>query len=183
MTRDLRWGSSSHVLFPLLLIHPAAKQKRCETVRMSLISCTQKKSYFITSWLNSILGDKTEVVLDLLIFVPIHGASIAFLIALQWKCENLLGEKQPKFTDTSTIQSKTQYTCNVLVERPLNTARSSSGWNCNPAAMAKKLRYVPLCSCDNVWKSRDVWRHFKPSTKPSSMFFGKYAWCPEFRYI
>ena len=27
---------------------------------------------------------------------------IAFLIALQWKCENLLGEKQPKFTETST---------------------------------------------------------------------------------
>ena len=29
-------------------------------------------------------------------------ALIAFLIALQWKCENLLGEKQPKFTETST---------------------------------------------------------------------------------
>ena len=28
-------------------------------------------------------------------------ALIAFLIALQWKCENLLGEKQPKFTETS----------------------------------------------------------------------------------
>ena len=41
-------------------------------------------------------------VLVLLIFVPIHGALIAFLIALQWKCENLLGEKQPKFTETST---------------------------------------------------------------------------------
>ena len=29
-------------------------------------------------------------------------ALIAFLIALQWKCENLLGEKQSKFTETST---------------------------------------------------------------------------------
>ena len=27
---------------------------------------------------------------------------IAFLLALQWKCENLLGEKQLKFTETST---------------------------------------------------------------------------------
>ena len=26
-------------------------------------------------------------------FVPIHGAYIAFFIALQWKCQNLLGEK------------------------------------------------------------------------------------------
>ena len=31
-------------------------------------------------------------------------ASIAFLIGLQWKRENLLGEKQPKFTKTSTPQ-------------------------------------------------------------------------------
>ena len=31
-------------------------------------------------------------------------ALIAFLIALQWKCENLLGDKQPKFTKTSTPQ-------------------------------------------------------------------------------
>ena len=37
-----------------------------------------------------------------MIFVPIHGVSIAFLIALQWKCENLLGEKHSKFTETST---------------------------------------------------------------------------------
>ena len=29
-------------------------------------------------------------------------ALIAFLIALQWKCENLLSENQPKFTKTST---------------------------------------------------------------------------------
>ena len=29
---------------------------------------------------------------------------IAFLIVLQWKCENLLGKKQPKFTKTSTPQ-------------------------------------------------------------------------------
>ena len=41
-------------------------------------------------------------VLVLLSFVIIHGATIAFLIALQWKCENLLGEKQPKFTETSS---------------------------------------------------------------------------------
>ena len=41
-------------------------------------------------------------VLVLLIFVQIHGASIACLITLQWKCEKLLGEKQPKFTETST---------------------------------------------------------------------------------
>ena len=31
-------------------------------------------------------------------------ALIAFLIALQWKCENLLGEKQIKFTEMSTPQ-------------------------------------------------------------------------------
>ena len=29
-------------------------------------------------------------------------ALIAFLIVLQWKCGNLLGEKQPNFTETST---------------------------------------------------------------------------------
>ena len=38
-------------------------------------------------------------VLVLLIGVLIHGDLIAFLIAL-----NLLGEKQPKFTKTSTTQ-------------------------------------------------------------------------------
>ena len=31
---------------------------------------------------------------------------IAFLVALQLKCENLLGEKKPKFTETSTPQSE-----------------------------------------------------------------------------
>ena len=31
-------------------------------------------------------------------------ALIAFLIVLQWKCENLLGEKEPNFTETSTPQ-------------------------------------------------------------------------------
>ena len=31
-------------------------------------------------------------------------ALIAFLIALQRKCENLLGAKQPKFTEMSTPQ-------------------------------------------------------------------------------
>ena len=36
-----------------------------------------------------------------LIFVPIHGVSIAFLIASQWNCENLLGGKQQKFTEMS----------------------------------------------------------------------------------
>ena len=43
-------------------------------------------------------------VLVLLVSVQIHGALIAFLIALQWKCEKLLGEKQPNFTETSTPQ-------------------------------------------------------------------------------
>ena len=43
-------------------------------------------------------------VLVLLFRVQIHGALITFLIAIQWKCENLLGEKQPKFTETSTPQ-------------------------------------------------------------------------------
>ena len=33
---------------------------------------------------------------------------IAFPIALQWKCENMLGEKQPKFTETSTPQKYSQ---------------------------------------------------------------------------
>ena len=33
-------------------------------------------------------------------------ALIAFLIVLQWKCENLLGEKQPNFTETSTPLEK-----------------------------------------------------------------------------
>ena len=32
-------------------------------------------------------------------------ALIAFLIVLQWKCENLLGEKQPKFTQTIILLS------------------------------------------------------------------------------
>ena len=49
-------------------------------------------------------SENVWAVLDLLIFVPIHGASIAFLIVLQWKCENLLGEKQPKITETNTAQ-------------------------------------------------------------------------------
>ena len=38
---------------------------------------------------------------------------IAFLIALQWKCENLLREKQPKFTETSTpLHMKPPYLSN-----------------------------------------------------------------------
>ena len=33
---------------------------------------------------------------------PTLCALITFLIVLQWKCENLLSEKHPKFTETST---------------------------------------------------------------------------------
>ena len=35
-------------------------------------------------------------------FVPIYGALVVFLIALQWKRENLLGKKQLKFAETNT---------------------------------------------------------------------------------
>ena len=41
-------------------------------------------------------------------FVSGACSLIVFLIALQWKWENLLGEKQPKFTETSTPQGKTK---------------------------------------------------------------------------
>ena len=41
-------------------------------------------------------------VIVLLICVLISFPTIAFLIALQWKCENPLGGKQPNFTETST---------------------------------------------------------------------------------
>ena len=57
-------------------------------------------------------------VLVFLFRVQIHGALIAFLIVLQWNFENLLGEKQPKFTETSkplilsTISAATE-TCTV----------------------------------------------------------------------
>ena len=34
-------------------------------------------------------------------FVPIDSALTAFLIALEWKCGNLLGKKQSKFTEMS----------------------------------------------------------------------------------
>ena len=36
------------------------------------------------------------------VLVLLICVQIAFLIALQWKCENLFGEKQPNFTETST---------------------------------------------------------------------------------
>ena len=52
------------------------------------------------------ISHKAEMCLFLLIFVQIHGAMIAFLAALQCKGENLLGEKQPKFTETSTALVK-----------------------------------------------------------------------------
>ena len=48
------------------------------------------------------MGATLDPPLLLLILGPSHGASIAFLITLQWKCENLLGEKQSKFTETGT---------------------------------------------------------------------------------
>ena len=47
-------------------------------------------------------GVTWEVNLDLLILSKFLCVLITLLIALQWKCENLLGEKQPKFTETST---------------------------------------------------------------------------------
>ena len=36
--------------------------------------------------------------------VQIHGALITFVIAIQWKCENLLREKYPNFTERNTPQ-------------------------------------------------------------------------------
>ena len=47
------------------------------------------------------------------------SALIAFLIGLQLKCENLLSEKQPKFTKTSTPQVNTQYRDRVRVQSHL----------------------------------------------------------------
>ena len=53
-------------------------------------------------------------------------ALIAFLTALQRKCENLLGQKQPKFTETSTplkcvkskckVNSSNSHMCHCLVK-------------------------------------------------------------------
>ena len=40
---------------------------------------------------------------------------MAFVMALQWKCEKLLGEKQQQFTETSTPQ------VSIIITRPLRT--------------------------------------------------------------
>ena len=47
--------------------------------------------------------------------VQIHGALITFLIAIQWKCEDLLGEKHTKLNETRTPQSCLQLITNNVI--------------------------------------------------------------------
>ena len=62
---------------------------------------------------------------------------IAFLIALQWKCRNLLGEKQPQFTETSTPRKdRTRLLISLHIRRMWETICDAwacwSGWNFGP---------------------------------------------------
>ena len=81
-------------------------------------------------------------------------ALIAFLIALQWKCENLLGEKQPKFTEMSTPQGCARF-AEILSE--LTKTWSSGTTECR----------VWIGNCNvKVWKSTEhklhnIWRSLK----------------------
>ena len=52
-------------------------------------------------------------------------ALIAFLIALQWKCENLLSEKQPNFAETSTTLD---FILLEHLEAPVSDRAGVIGW-------------------------------------------------------
>ena len=55
-----------------------------------------------TNTLKELHGHKPRGVLVLLICVPILVRLDCFSRSITMKCENLLGEKQPNFTETST---------------------------------------------------------------------------------
>ena len=113
-------------------------------------------------------------VLVLLIFLPIHGASIAFLIPLKWKCENLLGEKQPKFTETRTpLEGSETNSCvpQVGLGRFVEHFRKSLFLLC--------IFYIFTFLHFTLYKTFDVNDNYRPQTKFAKVMFSHAPVCPQ----
>ena len=76
-------------------------------------------------------------------------ALIAFLIALQWKRENLLGEKQPKFTKTCTHARFAEILSELTKTWSLGTTESEVWIGNFNVKVWKSIEY----KLQNIWRS------------------------------
>ena len=72
-------------------------------------------------------------------------ASIAFFIAIQWKCENLLSQKQPKFSETNSPLSRSVSAYSSICGAHEICCHGTVMWTYSTTSFLEIL-------CDNYWQ-------------------------------